>query len=564
MSSDGVSSPRSGATPTVEPMSTEAPDRSAPAADPLAGPAPSDAAAAGAARVSAAPPVATPVPTAARPAPHALPALAPTVDELAFDDADLDELDALAEGSLGRRAKTLACTVPLHELEQVKGSVRGGAFARYTLWDLAFVAIDTVTVHMDFEHGADEALVISKMLPYARAQAPEATDDKHREVCKWVLDRLIGVGEDRRFVVSYGDYDGGYVARDYPFNLIREAPGRDGIFLRATDEAINVIVGALDRDIESAQAAAEAKLDNLVRRNRLSEARTAAEEARLRTVQYAESIRTKLAATERDLRSVDWQTLSDHLTEALVHVGQRTEMEQRILVHLGRTRENAEDASLRRKATIVIDLLRDCLRRHRQLHRVLHTAREVFLDEQDRQAFVEPAAADVRSYDLHEDLLVPLMGATLAHAAAPLERFFCAAGGLGGVRLGALDSIVESLLAPARERDELGEELVEAQLEDTTLPPRFHDAEHELVARLLEIVGSEPVRISELLAGVEDRRLAHLLVLHAAFAFTAPLAKAGPTADLVAWSDDIELTTELTERLAVRGADLLLVRLKGR
>jgi hypothetical protein len=493
-----------------------------------------------------------------------MPPRAPVVDELAFDDEDLGELDALAEGSLGRRAKTLACTVPLHELEQVKRSVRGGAFARYTLWDLAFVAIDTVTVHMDFERGADETLVVSKMLPYASAQAPEASDDEHRAVCKWVLDRLIGVGEDRRFVVSYGDYDGGYVARDYPFNLIREAPGRDGIFLRATDEAINVIVGALDRDIESAQAAAEAKLDNLVRRNRLSEARTAAEEARLRTVQYAESIRLRLSATERDLRSVDWAALSEQLSEALVHVGERTAMEQRILVHLSRTRENAEEPGLRRKATIVIDLLRDCLRRHRQLHRVLHTAREVFLDEQDRQAFVEPAAADVRSYDLHEDLLVPLMSAPLAGADRPLSRFISAASGLGCVRVGALDSIVESLLTPARERDELGEELVEAQLSDTTLPPRFEDSEHELVARLLETVGPEPVRLSELLASVEDRRLAHLLVLHAGFAFTAPLAKAGATADLVAWSDDIALPGELAEHIGVRGADLLLVRLEGR
>jgi hypothetical protein len=497
-------------------------------------------------------------------APQRAPQPAPVVDELAFDDEDLDELDALAEGSLGRRAKTLACTVPLHELEQVKGSVRGGAFARYTLWDLAFVAIDTVTVHMDFERGADEQLVVSKMLPYARAQAPGASEDEHQAVCKWVLDRLIGVGEDRRFVVSYGDYDGGYVARDYPFNLIREAPGRDGIFLRATDEAINVIVGALDRDIESAQAAAEAKLDNLVRRNRLSEARTAAEEARLRTVQYAESIRLKLAATERDLRSVDWAVLSEQLSEALVHVGERTEMEQRILVHLTRTRENAEEPGLRRKATIVIDLLRDCLRRHRQLHRVLHTAREVFLDEQDRQAFVEPAAADVRSYDLHEDLLVPLMTATLAGSDRPLSRFASAAGGLGCVRIGALDSIVESLLAPARERDELGEELVEAELQDTTLPPRFDDSEHELVGRLLEAVGPETVRLSALLQGVEDRRLAHLLVLHAGFAFTAPLAKAGPTADLVAWSDEVLLPAALTERLGVRGSDLLLVRLEGR
>lgn len=557
MSFEAVRTAQSSATPTVDLMPTEPVDRPAPTVD-------------AAIRVSGTSAVAAPTSqrapaVAGRASDRAAAVSAPVaVDELDFDDADLDALDALAEGSLGRRAKTLACTVPLHDLERAKGSVRGGAFARYTMWDLAFVAIDTVTVNMDFERGADEHLVVSTMLPFARAQAPEASEDEHRDVCKWVLDRLIGVGQDRRFVVSYGDYDGGYVARDYPFNLIREAPGRDGIFLRATDEAINVIVGALDRDIESAQAAAEAKLDNLVRRNRLSEARDAAEAARIRTVQYVESIRLKLAATERDLRSVDWDALSEQLTEALVHVGERTEWEQRILGHLTRTRENAEEPALRRKATIVIDLLRDCLRRHQQLHRVLLSAREVFLDEQDRQAFVVPAAADVRSYDLHEDLLMPLLAATLADAERPLSRFASAASGLGSIRVGALDSIVEALLAPARERDELGEELVEVELSDTTLPPRFDDGEHELVARLLEAVGPEPVRLSVLLEGVEDRGLAHLLALHAGFAFTAPLAKAGPTADLVAWSDESALPGELAGRLGVRGADLLLVRLEGR
>lgn len=75
-----------------------------------------------------------------------------------FDASELDELDLLADGNLSRRAKTLACTVPLHEMESVKGSVRGGAFKKYTLWSLAFVAIDTVCVHMDFDRGADSEM----------------------------------------------------------------------------------------------------------------------------------------------------------------------------------------------------------------------------------------------------------------------------------------------------------------------------------------------------------------------------------------------------------------------
>lgn len=49
------------------------------------------------------------------------------------------------------------------------------------------------------------------------------------------------------------------------------AGGPDGeVYLWVTDEAINVLVGALDTDVESAQIAAEIKLANLIQRGRLS------------------------------------------------------------------------------------------------------------------------------------------------------------------------------------------------------------------------------------------------------------------------------------------------------
>src|SRR4051812_45576817 len=126
------------------------------------------------------------------------------------------------------------------------------------------------------------------MLPSAPPPPPPAPRGGGPGGCEGVVGRRVGAGGGRGGGVrprAAGDRVGGYAARASPFTLTGGAPGRAGISLRATDEAINVIVGARDRDIESAQAAAGAKLDTLVRRNRLSEARTAAEEARLRTVQ---------------------------------------------------------------------------------------------------------------------------------------------------------------------------------------------------------------------------------------------------------------------------------------
>jgi len=75
-------------------------------------------------------------------------------------------------------------------------------------------------------------------------------------------------------------------------------PGPGGtVYLRTTDEAVNVLVGALDTDVTSAQIAAEVKLEVLISRGRLADAQLAAEQARYRTVQYAEALRRTLEAT---------------------------------------------------------------------------------------------------------------------------------------------------------------------------------------------------------------------------------------------------------------------------
>jgi hypothetical protein len=75
----------------------------------------------------------------------------------------------------------MVCTVPLHQLEANKGRVRDGEFGAYTVWGLAFVAIDTVTVQMDFDRGAAHEVVIEAVLPDARRQAPDRDEAEHRE-----------------------------------------------------------------------------------------------------------------------------------------------------------------------------------------------------------------------------------------------------------------------------------------------------------------------------------------------------------------------------------------------
>jgi hypothetical protein len=318
------------------------------------------------------------------------PALAPYVPP----DVDM----AFGDEALARRAKAMACTVPLHQLEANKGRMRDGEFNAYTVWGLAFVAIDTVTVQMDFDRGAAHEAVIEAMLPYARRQAPDRGEAEHREVCKWVLDELIGTSSQREFTVEYGDWNGEYVRRSFGFQLLAERQAPDGsVYLRATDAAINVLVGALDTDVESAQAAAEAKLENLVRRGRLSEAQYAAQQARYRTIQLGERIRQDLAATKRNLATVDWSgDVSPRLDGALAHIGERLEVERRIVDNIRETRDRAEESEKRAQAAGLIELLDECQNRHMVLQRKLMEARQVFLAEQERQVFAPPASVRLR------------------------------------------------------------------------------------------------------------------------------------------------------------------------
>ena len=460
---------------------------------------------------------------------------------------------AVADQALARRAKAMACTLPLHHLAASRARVRDGAFAGYTVWELAFVAIDTVTVQMDFDRGAAHEAVIYAIVPYARAQAPNAGEDEDRAVAKWVLDELIGTTSNREFSIEYSDFDAEYVRRSFGFQLLVERQAPDGsIYLRATDAAINVLVGALDTDVESAQAAAEAKLENLVRRGRLSEAQYAAQQARYRTIQLGEQLRQDLAATRRNLAGVDWTgEISPRLDGALAHIAERLEVERRIVANIRATRDEADRPELRAQAAGLLDLLEDCQNRHIVLQRKLMEARQVFLGEQQRQVFAPPAS--VRLRDIAEELLVPVLKLSLAAAEPPLVDFFERVLGPRPQRIGRLSAMVRALLAPSREREQLGAEVVEPELRDLSCDERFPEGVRAAAATVLEGVGSQPRRLSELLrealqsrvAPAEPAAVAHLLALLVLHSYSPELAsqlRAGDeTSLLMAWTDGVRL-----------------------
>ncbi|MFP5019615.1 hypothetical protein [Pseudonocardia phyllosphaerae] len=422
---------------------------------------------------------------------------------------------------VARRLKALACTAPLHDLDARKGRLEWDATG-YQMGEIGLQAIDQVTLAMDFDHGAGHAEVVRRLLPFVGAQVPHAPREEHERVARWVIDNLINVGSiDRGFAVEYGttDEQGRYVRRRFDFKLLVEVAAADGsVYLRASDEAINVLVGALDTDVESAQEAAETKLETLIVRGRLGDARLAAEQARYRTVQYAELLRRKLEATRRDVRSVDWlDAVPELLNEALTHIEGRYRAETMIKANIADARDEATEPGRRRQAAELVAVVDDCIQRHTQLQTRLQEAGTAFRAEQDRQQF---SGRPVRpSVDVFGQLLKPSLGLTVEAALDPVTAYFAAGTGLRHPSVASLGGLVETLLTPPTDRDPFG-----AEVPDPELAPQPRERFGEDVWRLAGAVfpqdTASPVRLSEALrrareSGTDVAQLVALRAVHA-------------------------------------------------
>ncbi len=367
-----------------------------------------------------------------------------------------------ADEGLARRLRALACTAPLHDLDARKANL-AGEYSVYAMAEVALAAIDLVTLNMDFDTGADHEQIVARLLPRVAAQAPRRSAAEHERVARWVLENLINVGSvDRGFRAVYGTFgaDGVYVRRDYDFKLIEEVPGYGGaVYLRTTDEAVNVLVGALDTDVTSAQIAAEVKLEVLISRGRLADAQLAAEQARYRTVQYAETLRKTLEATRRNVRAVDWlSAVPDMIDEALAHVADRYRHENAILTNIRKARDEAEDPEHKRRAAELVDIVKDCIRRHTQLQSLPPGGRTA-VPRGAGPAGLRPARRPHRPRPARP---APRPAAAAAQGTGrPRHRRLLRPRHLGlrspgAVRLGDL---VDLLLTPPQEREHLGAEM---------------------------------------------------------------------------------------------------------
>ncbi|HEX6446519.1 MAG TPA: hypothetical protein VF053_15595 [Streptosporangiales bacterium] len=473
-----------------------------------------------------------------------------------------DEVGAvpLGDDGLVRRLKALACTGPLHDLDNRKTRLDFADASVYSMAEIAFQIIDQVTVTMDFDRGAGHDDVIRRVLPFVAAQAPDRDPAEHEKVARWVLENLINVGSvDRGFRVLYGAVaaDGSYQRLAFDFKLLVELVDPDGeVYLRASDEAINVLIGALDTDVESAQIAAEIKLDNLIRRGKLSDAQAAAQQARYATVQYAERLRRRLEATRRDVRSVDWEREVPELIDAaLTHVTERYRAETAILKNIRQARDEATEPERKRKAAQLVEIVSDCIKRHTQLQTRLLEAGAVFRAEQDRQQFSGPPRR--ATVDLFGQLLRPTLELAVADAVRPTDAFFQGGTGLKTPVVPRLRDLVRLLITPSAERDDLVGAVPEPELMPPPDPDVYDDEQWRRADALLALAGA-PRRLSGLLADAReiDPELPRLVMLRVLYAVSPEIGVAVRQRDdhvLIAVDDGTPL-----EDPEFGGADLLV------
>jgi hypothetical protein len=399
---------------------------------------------------------------------------------------------------------------------------------RYDFYDLGLAAIDLIVDRMGFDTGISREDLDRQLLEEARRFSPDASADDLVAVVAELVETLIRP--------NTGEYTSAIdeVRRRFDYALLTEHEDQEGhIHLRATNEAINVLIGGLNTDIESAQVAAEATLEHLIRRRRLDDATGPAREAKIRSVQYAMFVRQVIEETKRDIRRAGWrEQVPLRLGEIRNHLDERMDMERRLLSAMQETRDSAVREDLRYQAAALVEIVDDCFECHKELHAMAMRLIRVFVEEQDRQVFGRAAA--VGALDLTEEVLEPILGACIGDVGDLVVQF---AERLLGIAPGPnstvpmplqprLGSFLIALLRPPPPRDGLGDVIEEPEWEDAIVDPfAFTHDEWALSDQLLSLL-DPPVRLADLLERAEAQhghRVADLVRLRALVAVAPEL-----------------------------------------
>ncbi|WP_409464864.1 hypothetical protein [Amycolatopsis sp. GA6-003] len=398
--------------------------------------------------------------------------------------------------SITRRRRALAPIQVLTDIERTKGALDGTYWDRYDLFTISLAVIDQVALAMGISAGRTWEEALGYATAQAARQAPDADEAEWASVAERVLVSLVTT--DVEVVKHLVHTAAGPAWRNQRFRLLYLHPtGSEGIeHLRASEQAINIFVEALDVDIEAAQIANEAQLNALIARGAVESAVQIAKLARYRSIQYQERIRRIVADTLIDPDVHDWLgEVPVLLREALDHVKDRLDAESALLDAVADRRAELEDQTKLDAANQLIEILRECRRRHDDLHRHLISARSRLREALDDRFRRAPRTA--RRFDLGTDLLMPYLARSTAVAATAADRMVAVCGGLPVRWWPSLTTLTDELCTPVPP-PRPGEEYQPPEFVDDPGREWWEPYEDTVEAVLSGV--DDPVRLSQLLA----------------------------------------------------------------
>jgi hypothetical protein len=436
----------------------------------------------------------------------------------------------------------------------------------YDVATLALATIDLVIARQGFEEEATYGDLVGGLTTLAARAAPGRPGEEHVHVAEFTVNALLNrSARDAPFTYRISDHtgEGAHRQRQVQFRLLveREEPVRGDVVINASRDAINALVGGLEFDVEDEQVANEIMLERQLAKGAFDAAEKAAVRARLLSVSLAEDLARLLKDTRRDLRAVldEWaEHVPERLDLARQHIAGRLESEHRLLAKVRESLE-AEDQQVTAAAARIAGLLTECARRHESLHAQVITARSVFLDEQDRQAFRPPALGYLP--DLNGEVLGPLLRLSATTALEVTDRWLSDVTGPRPPKLPRLYRLIDDLWSvreqatpdPGTDLDELGD------ADPPTIAPEVVAAATDVVERT-----GLPARLSALLAealtspdGTADQQAtAEILALAALWCFAPEQSDSGEPATA-------DLATRIFGSRAVADTDGALLDLPG-
>jgi hypothetical protein len=411
------------------------------------------------------------------------------------------------DDAVSRRNRALLYAARIAHIEEARKRSQDPRLAPYRMDALSLHAIDAVAVRMDLESGATWEEALGEIALQAARQSPDGKSAHHREAAEWLLRQLTDDEDGEWLDVGA---DGGPILRSHRVFLLYETEQAGLHHLRARDQAINVLVDALDIDIDSAQHAAEARLEHLVRRGHHDVAYHAARESRMLSLRFMEQVRDDVSAVERDLDSEHWaSTIGPRLSAALSHIVDRLTAEERLKELIETASERADERAFK-WIPRTLDLLDDCLARHQLLQQHIARAGDVFLVEQQRQ-HLQPKARRAYPHPVNE-VLTGVLARRCGAAGEVLERCEAALGARAPLLLSVWAG-VDALAAAPIGGGEHGHEVAERKLVPDREPMLFSQEQMRAAARRLDGVAAEAVALRELHEAAGDRGEAHALAL---------------------------------------------------